>query len=141
MEFALVVPLLIFLLFAIISYGYMLSFRQAISQGAAEGARAAAVAPAGYTTAKKTAAARAAVDEALKSYGVTCSGTDLLKDGDVGSCAIWIGACPAPSTKQCVSVTLDYEYRDHALVPGLSLPGLDLVMPSNLRYTAVAEVS
>jgi Flp pilus assembly protein TadG len=44
-EFALVAPLLLLLVFGVISYGYMLSFRQALSQGAAEGARAAAVSP------------------------------------------------------------------------------------------------
>ncbi len=39
-EFALVVPLLLTLVFGIISYGYLLSFRQSLSQAAAEGARA-----------------------------------------------------------------------------------------------------
>ena len=42
-EFALLVPIVLLLLFGIISYGYMLSFRQAMSQGASEGARAGAV--------------------------------------------------------------------------------------------------
>ena len=42
-EFALISPMLLLLVFGIVTYGYMLSFRQAIGQGAAEGARAAAV--------------------------------------------------------------------------------------------------
>ena len=42
-EFALVVPLLLLLIFGIISYGMMLSFRQGLTQAASEGARAAAV--------------------------------------------------------------------------------------------------
>ena len=37
-EFALVLPLVLVLLFGIIGYGFMLSFRQGISQAAAEGA-------------------------------------------------------------------------------------------------------
>ena len=70
-EFALVVPLLLMLVFGIIQYGYILSFRQALSQGAAEGARAAAVAPSSLTTAQKQTAATNAVQQALGSYGVT----------------------------------------------------------------------
>ena len=42
-EFALVVPFLLLLVFATISFGMMLSFRQTLSQAATEGARAAAV--------------------------------------------------------------------------------------------------
>lgn len=46
-EFALILPILVVLVFGIIAFGYMLSFRQALSQAAAEGGRAAAVKPAG----------------------------------------------------------------------------------------------
>ena len=44
-EFALILPILVVLVFGIIAFGYMLSFRQAMSQAAAEGGRAAAVRP------------------------------------------------------------------------------------------------
>ena len=42
-EFALVLVPLMLIVFGIISYGFMLSFRQTLSQAATEGARAAAV--------------------------------------------------------------------------------------------------
>lgn len=129
-EFALVAPLVIMLLFGIISYGYMLSFRQALSQGAAEGARAAAVAPAGNSAAQKQTLALTAVQQALNSYGVTC-GTAAM------TCTVVVGACPSNATKQCASVTLDYLYSAHPLVP--KFPGTPL--PTHLKYTAVAQVN
>ncbi|HET7735433.1 MAG TPA: TadE family protein [Nocardioidaceae bacterium] len=139
-EFALVSTLLITLVVGIMSYGYMLSFRQGISQGAAEGARAAAVAPATFSAAQKQTAAQNAVNQALDSYGVQCDGTNLVRNGSsVGSCSVTIGTCANNTAKQCASVLLDYGYRANPLIP--SFPGLGVTLPSNLRYTSVAEVS
>ena len=137
LEFALVTPLLVALLFGIIGYGYMLSFRQGISQGAAEGARAAAVE---FNSANQSTVAMAALNRSLASYGVSCVGTSLKKDSQtVGSCSVDIDACDNNATKTCASVSVSYAYRDHPLLP--SFPGLGGTMPENLDYTAVAEVS
>jgi Flp pilus assembly protein TadG len=129
-EFALVLLPLSVMLFGIISYGYMLSFRQAISQGAAEGARAAAVWAAAYTPDQDTqrvSTARGRVDEALSSYGVTC--------GSGGAtCTVEIEPC---GTARCVSVTVSYPYDARPLTPRLPL----VPMPANLEYTAEARVS
>jgi len=141
LEFALVAPLLLMVLLGIVSYGYMLSFRQGMSQGAAEGARAAAVAAATATTAQKVAVAAGAVNQSLASYGVTCDNvtSTLMRDGSaVGTCGVTIAPCVNNTASSCATVSLDYAYRDHSLVP---LPGLNVVMPSNLSYTAVARVS
>lgn len=140
-EFALVVPLLLTLVLAIIGYGFMLSFRQGISQGAAEGARAAAVSVASASSADKAAMAASAVNEALNSYGVSCDSTtgQLMRGGGaVGTCGVSIAPCTNNAAANCATVSLDYFYRDHALVP---VPGLGIVMPDNLAYTAVAQVS
>ena len=135
LEFALVAPLLLMLLLGIVSYGYMLSFRQGMSQGAAEGARAAAMAVA----ANQSTSAVAAVNQSLSSYGVSCSGTTLVRGTDtVGTCSVAIAPCANDATSQCATVALDYAYRAHSLVP---LPGLGVLMPSDLKYTAVARVS
>jgi len=135
LEFALLSPLLLMVLLGIVSYGYMLSFRQGMSQGAAEGARAAAVAIA----ANQNTSAVAALNQSLSSYGVSCSGTNLVKGSDtVGTCSVAIATCANDATSQCATVALDYFYRDHSLVP---LPGLGVLMPSNIKYTAVARVS
>jgi Flp pilus assembly protein TadG len=142
-EFALVAPLLIFLLFAIIGYGYMLSFRQAISQAAAEGSRAAAVAPSALSDAEVDSRARAAINDALGSYGVTCDPNGTLKKGSAaaGTCTVSAPRSCTTSTvgAQCVKVTLSYTYRDDSLVP--SFPGLGIVLPENLTYSTEAQVS
>ena len=128
MEFALVAPLLILLVMGVISYGYMLSFRQALSQGAAEGARAAAVSP--YPDAvDKQSAGLSALNEALGTYGVSCSGaaagSKLKKSSvDVGTCSITTGSCAGDPTKDCVTVALSYLYQDHPLTP--KFPGIGL---------------
>jgi Flp pilus assembly protein TadG len=144
-EFALVAPLLLVLVFGVVSYGYMLSFRQALSQGAAEGARAAAVSPYPTATAKQTSALNA-INDALdvRAYGITCTGvaagSPLKKDGvTVGSCAVTTAACDSDPTKDCVTVSLDYLYKDHPLLP--NFPGVGLLLPSHLTYDATARVS
>jgi Flp pilus assembly protein TadG len=143
-EFAIVSGLLVVLVIGIISYGYMLSFRQAISQGAAEGARAAAVLPVtsanqGLQNASYQAAAFQAVNQALDSYGITCQTGRLVRNGvQVGTCDAQVDQCDNDASQTCASVALDYWYRDHALVP--TFPGLGVALPSHLAYTAVAEV-
>lgn len=137
-EFALIMPILLLLVFGIISYGYMLSFRQAISQAAAEGARAAAVA---QVAADRDDNAIDAVNEALDSYGVTCAGVTgplLRNDDTVGDCSVTVAACANDSTVQCATVSIDYAYDDNPLLP---VPGVGIVLPDNLGYTAVARVS
>jgi len=142
-EFALVAPLLILLVMGVISYGYMLSFRQALSQAAAESARATAVSP------FPTAAARQqegldALNESLDSYGVVCdgfaAGSHLRKDGqNVGTCSVVIGTCANDPTKDCVTAALAYAYEAHPLTP--SFPGASLVLPEQVSYDAVARTS
>lgn len=127
-EFALILIPLMLIIFGIISYGYMLSFRQAISQGAAEGARAAAVAVPGSDV---TALAKTSVDEALSGYqGVKCGQPAV-------SCQITVGACT--SQPAFATVTIDYDYKSRPLTP--ALPGLGIVMPDHLTYTAKAQIS
>ncbi len=133
------------LVFGVISYGYMLSFRQALSQGAAEGARAAAVSP--YPDAvDKEQAALDAINDALNvnAYGITCAGTasgsPLKKDTvTVGTCSVITAACASDPTKDCVTVSLDYRYKDNPLLP--NFPGVGLLLPEHLTYDATARVS
>ena len=121
-EFALVVPFLLLFLVGIISYGYLLSFRQGISQAAAEGARAAAVAPA---SANRVAIAEAAVEDVL---GVDCGSPYL-------TCAT---TTPA-SCSTCLSLTLVYRYESDPTKP--VFPGIGLAVPDQLTYTATVEMS
>lgn len=141
LEFGLILPILILLVLGIISFGYMLSFRQALSQAAAEGGRAAAVKPAGTADADRITAARAAVNDALSSYGVACTSSGGLthSGGASGTCSITIGSCTSgPSGAQCAKVSLHYPYKDNALIPGL---GVSALLPSDLDYTTEVRVS
>ena len=136
-EFALVVPLLLLILFGIISYGYLLSFRQALSQGAAEGARAAAVSTMTTSTAR-SAAALGALNDALDLYGVSCSGGSLVKGGaTVGTCSLTVAACSNDASAQCATLAVVYEYGAPPLLPDIPL----VPTPDELRYSAVARVS
>lgn len=144
-EFALLAPILIMLIFAIISYGYMLSFRQALSQAAAEGARAAAVQPVGVTDLLRTDAAVKAVSDAVRSYGVRCEGGQIYRGAtsaanDVGDCSITPPAACSTSVANatCVKVTLTYNYRAHPLLPSI---GLGFTLPERLTYTSEVRVS
>ena len=127
-EFALVAPLLILLVFGIISYGYLLSFRQAMSQGAAEGARAGAVWASAYAPtqdADRLEAARDGVDEALSSFGVGC--------GSGATCQIRMEPCGSGT---CLVVTVTYPYAQRPLTPDVPL----VPMPDTLTYTATTRV-
>lgn len=130
-EFALVLVPFLILIFGVISYGYMLSFRQAMSQGAAEGARAAAVWASAYDSTQdpaRIAAAKIRVDEALSSYGVNC---------DSGAtCAIAIRPCVGGSGR-CVSVTISYPYKANPLTPD----PMFVPLPAQLVYEAEVRVS
>jgi Flp pilus assembly protein TadG len=140
-EFALVLPLFVALLFGVISYGWMLSYRQGISQAAAEGARAMAVtvAPTGSTAPADRA--RTAINRSLSSYGVACtSGGTLTHDGRVvGSCAVTTAACTTGGTTQCASVAITHDYRANPLIP--SFPGLGVVLPAQVSYSTTAEIN
>ena len=146
-EFAFIAPILIFLLLAIVGYGYMLSFRQALSQAASEGARAAAVAPAGVPQTggadNITTRVVQAVNQGLGGYGVTCNSAGELRRNGVkaGDCLISFSTtCSASTTgATCAKVALDYRYSDNNLLP--SFPGLGIVLPDHLAYTAEIELS
>ena len=127
-EFAVVAPLLLLLLFGILGYGYMLSFRQALSQGAVEAARAAVLE---YDENLGGQDPESAIDDALRSYGLSCTSAGMTCDISTPQ------ACAGGVTgTECVSVTVRYELGDHPLLP---LPGLGLVQPDVLEYTATAR--
>jgi hypothetical protein len=130
------------LTFTVISYAYMFSFRQALSQAASEGARASVGMSTG--TACSTSgpyaagcpaqkAAADAVAHALDNYGMTCGSKNL-------SCVI-----SAPTTAgctlghTCISVKVTFPYRSHPLLPTIPFTGWTL--PPDLSFTSVVESS
>jgi Flp pilus assembly protein TadG len=128
-EFALLAPVVLLLVFGIISYGYMLSFRQSMSQAATEGARAAAGAP---TTALASSAALAAVNDSLGSFGMNCSSSYV-------TCSISTPTtCTSNTAHKCITVRVSYPYKAHPLIPTV---GAGFAMPSTISYTAVTQVN
>lgn len=126
-EFAIVAPLLLLLLFGILGYGYVLSFRQALHQGAAEAARAAVVE---YDENLQGQDPEIAIDDALSSYGVTCASAGMTCEiSEPAACA------SSASGAECVTVTVRYDLGGHPLLP---LPGLGLAFPDVLEHSTTA---
>lgn len=122
------------LVFATIAYAYMLSFRQTVSQSAAEGARIAAVAPSGTSDANRK---QAAIEAATQSMGTGVG--DLKCNVDNLTCeATVVPGCDDGSSATCVKVTISYPYRDHSLLP--SIPGFGFTLPKTISYAAMVQV-
>ena len=130
LEFAMVSIPLLWLVFGIISFGMMLSFRQTLSQATTEGARAAAVVG---TAADPASAATAAVNSALGAVKKSCSSEGMTCDTSKVSAPFSCGA-----TAQCVTVSVTYGYRAHPVIPSLPLVGLAL--PAEMTYSATVRV-
>lgn len=139
-EFSFVAVLLLSLVFGIIHYGLILSFKQDMTRAAAEGARAGAVA---FPATDAQADAQAAVDEAVKAFGGTnwssngCSRTGM-------SCVILPPAdCDPvndPGGAQCITVTLTYDYDTYPLFGEIPLIG-GLTKPEKITATSVARTN
>jgi Flp pilus assembly protein TadG len=127
LEFALVIPIFVFVLYGLIAFGMMLSAKQTITNAASEGARAAVGA-----TVDPVGTARSRVQQAMSSY----SGYDV-NDGNQFSAAV--APCVNSATANCITVKVTYPYSDKPLVP--PAPGLGLVTPDKLSSTAVVQVS
>jgi Flp pilus assembly protein TadG len=129
-EFAIASMVLLALLFGIISYGYALSFKQGLTQAAAEGARAAAVASAGPPA---EAAAIGAVGPALGAFNKNCSSPGM-------SCTyLQTAAATGCGAASCIRVRISYDYKNFPLIP--RLPGLGLLLPDTLTSTSIARVN
>lgn len=137
-EFALVSVLLVVLVFGIITFGFLLSFKQDMTRAAAEGARAGAVA---ITDAWDEA--DAATKEAVRGFDKECGADDGL------TCNINLHPCDVPvarykpsdplSAGDCVTVELVYDYKRFPLMP--QFPILSAALPDEIRDTSVARLN
>jgi Flp pilus assembly protein TadG len=132
-EMAFIITPLCMLLFGIVIYGYLMSFRQNMTQAATEGARAGAVAPMDPGHTKAISAATEATNSALHSFGESC--------GQGGyTCVVAVDTCPTVgSTAQCVTVTVRYDYAHHPLMP--SVPLVTNFIPGEFRSSFTAQVN
>ena len=128
-EFAIASVVLLMLLFGIISYGYALSFKQGLTQAAAEGARAGAV----VSLSEAPGKAATAVIPALGAFNKNCSspGMSCTYDTDPTSTGC--------ATGNCMRVQITYDYKNYPLLP--KFPGLGLLLPDTLKSTSITQVN
>ena len=141
------------IVFGVIAYAYMFSFRQALSQAASEGARAAVGSlststcssgdPTTYTSATCAGqyAAVQAIQSALGQYNMSCvSATASISDTKHLNCSVAAPtACSYDASHNCLTVTVSYPYRSESLLP--TVPGFGFTLPSQLSFTSVVQVS
>lgn len=154
LEFAFVAILLLTIVFGIITFGLVLSFKQDMTRAAAEGARAAAVAlPStvdGVNDTRRLAAV-AATAEAVDELGRTCNGADGM------ACTVQIHDCdyvvadtnlsPTPDSNgyinnaaaDCVTVRLTYDYEDHPLL--VPMPLIAAFLPNDMKASSVVRLN
>jgi Flp pilus assembly protein TadG len=129
-EFAIASMVLLVLLFGIISYGYVLSFKQGLTQAAAEGARAGAV---GTPT-----DAVNAVTRAVGAFNKTCNtGGGLTCQGSTAG--QWPPVAYTCGTHSCITIEVTYDWKNYPLLP--KFPGLGLLLPDTLKSKSVTQVS
>jgi hypothetical protein len=149
-EFAFVGVLLFTLVFGIISFGLLLSFKQDMTRAAAEGARAGAVAVAGPgedPVVVARAAALTATLEAVEEFGGSFStdGCDRvgMHCGDSGLPSelgeIEVLPCTEDPLQQCVYVELVFEYGDNPLYG--NIPLISAFMPDEVSSSSVARIN
>lgn len=130
LEFALIAPLLLLLIYGAISFGLALSVKHVMTESAAEGARAAIGAqPVGAET-QNAAYVRVASARATASLGVYSTYAQVTPT---------VGACAGAVQNTCVTVTVTYPYGAHPIVPNAPLMGL--AIPASLSSTFQVQVS
>lgn len=136
-EFTLVSLLLFLLIFGIIHFGYLLSFKQDMTRSAAEGARAGAVAfPSSKALVDTQKATSDAVTQAGRSCGNDYNGGD--PDGDGMACKVTLGSCIS-AAGQCVAVELTYDQKNHPLLG--AAPFVSKILPDTLRSKSEAKIN
>ncbi len=124
-EFALVVPLFVFVLYALIAFGLALSTKHKVTNAAAEGARA-GVGAADYATATSRATSRitTVLGAPAGRYAVTIPAE---------------AAAPSCGAEKCLSVTIVWDYQNYPVVP--EALGLGVALPDTVSSTAIVDYS
>lgn len=138
LEFTLVAVLLLTIVFGIINFGLILSFKQDLTRAAAEGGRAAAVA---FPASTAVATGQTATEEAVNGFNKSC-GVDGLE------CLVRQHDCNEsvpdtngddPAQPNCVQVDLIYDYEDYPLI--VPVPLISAFMPDEIRATSDSRIN
>ena len=122
-EFVIILPILLMLVFAIVEFGVVFGRWQTLSNAAREGARTAVV----FRSSCVVSTVEAEVRQRVKDYAAPLGMTLTDADIDVS------GVCGAANTSSTVSVTLPYTFK---VLPGFASkvsPSIDLVGNSVMR--------
>jgi len=132
LEFALVAPILLLLIYGAISFGLVLSVKHVMTESASEGARAAIGAQivSGTDADQNAAYVRVAKARATASLGIYSANAVITPA---------VGVCDGAAQNTCVTVTVTYPYRAHPIIP--NAPGLGLVIPSSINSVFQVQVS
>ncbi|CAM2144464.1 Pilus assembly protein [Pararobbsia alpina] len=148
-EFAFVFPLFFVVLYAIVAYCLILCANMALSGATQEGARAALNNAAGVTTLSGQYTQRMA-NACSRANGLatwltgatantTCGQSTGQCPAGAASCTTVSQAPCGPSNAMvCVTVTMNYDYADHPIVP--KLPLLGFVTPTNLGASSTVQL-
>jgi hypothetical protein len=129
-ELSFAIVLLLVVVFGIITFGLILSFKQGMTQAASDGARAAAVAPVGDAQ----AVAAVATARSVEAFDQKCNVAGLICTfGPPRPCA------PSAAARKCMEVELIYDYKNFPLIP--RLPLLAALLPDKLTSTSDVEVN
>lgn len=131
-EFALIVPVFLVLVYGGLSFGMAMSAKSVVTEAAADGARAAI----GVPTASAAQVAKDYANQVLNNEGIAYKtygsvNATLSTAGD--------GTCGPSLTAQCITVSISYPYSSHPALP--NLPGFGLILPSTLNATYTVEVT
>ncbi len=135
LEFALILPLFLTVLFAIISFSVQFGAQQLMTLAAAEGARAALQ----FQPANDAATALGLRRTRACTSAMALVGTIQTRTGNSVSCATVLNACAHDAALQCLEVRLSYPYRSRPLIP--ALPFLDNLTPETLRGLATVQLN
>lgn len=126
LEFALVLPILLVLVWAAISYGMVFTVNHTLSAAAAEGARAAVGAP---TEADAITAAAAAASDQLGALGQHATNAQVAAPA--------VGDCVAPADTRCITVQVAYPWASAPVIPEL----FGVLMPDLLEASSTIQLS
>ncbi|MHB1487568.1 MAG: TadE family protein [Acidimicrobiales bacterium] len=136
-EFALVMPLLIALLYGIVSFGVALAVKQSITQAASDAARAAVPFPQNNDP-TEAGPSGAAVGQATNTLGWILGSGGTCGNNSAGiTCTTSVATCPnEPNQNNCLTVTVTDNYKDHPIIP--NLPLLGFLLPSTISSTTTS---
>jgi Flp pilus assembly protein TadG len=122
-EFVIILPILLMIVFAIIEFGVLFGRWQTLSNAAREGARTAVVFRSGCNATTVEAEVRQRVKDYAAPLGIVLADTDIAVSG----------VCGSSTTSSTVTVTLPYTFK---VLPGVAAsvsPTIDLVGNSVMR--------